>query len=94
MRVLDNGVSTSHSSCLLTGQVQSCIKLHHHSNWKKKPAMRRGEKGGIVLGSFCRGEWPPFFTPPSCDVGAKGTEGGIQTPSSPAPTGWAQRNPC
>lgn len=60
----------------------------------KKTCNEDGEKGGIVLGSFCEAEWPPFFTPPSRDVGAKGTEGGTQTPSRPAPAGWAQRNPC
>lgn len=89
MQSLDNGVCMSLSSCLLTGQVQSCIELHH-SNWKKDLRWGREKK-------------EPLFSAPSAeesgllsshDVGAKGTEGGIQTPSSPAPMGWEQRNPC
>lgn len=46
MQCLDNSSCMSCSSCWQTGQVQSCIELHH-SNWKKRPAIRTRKKEAL-----------------------------------------------
>lgn len=46
MQRLDNSLCMSCSSCWPTGQVQSCIELHH-SNWEKKTCDEDGKKEAL-----------------------------------------------